>query len=50
MLKEDAMTYTDENTDRHSLYVLLGSLGATLISLPVVWILTAATYAPGLVA
>ena len=47
MMMEDAMT---DNTDTHSLYVLVSSLAATLISLPVVWYFTAAAYAPGLVA
>ena len=47
MLMEDAMT----NTDANSLYVLVCSLTATVISLPAVWYFTAAAYAaPGLVA
>jgi len=46
MLMEDAMT----NPDTHSLYVLVVSLVATLISLPAVWYFTAAAYASGLVA
>ena len=47
MLMEDAMT----NTDANSLYVLICSLAATVISLPAVWYFTAAAYAaPGLVA
>ena len=47
MLMEDAMTHTDSNT----LYVLVCSLAATLMSLPAVWYFTAAAYAaPGLVA
>lgn len=39
MLKEDAMThYTDtDNTDGHTLYVLLVSLLATVMSFPAVW-------------
>jgi hypothetical protein len=46
-LMEDAMT----NTDANSLYVLVSSLLATVISLPAVWYFTAAAYAvPGLVA
>jgi hypothetical protein len=41
------MTHTDAN----SLYVLVSSLFATVISLPAVWYFTAAAYAaPGLVA
>jgi hypothetical protein len=44
MLMEDAMTHTDTN----SLYVLVCSLAATLISLPAVWYFAAT--APGLVA
>ena len=41
------MTHTDTN----SLYVLVCSLAATLMSLPAVWYFTAAAYAaPGLVA
>lgn len=43
------MTHTD-NTDAHTLYVLISSLLATVISLPAVWYFTAAAYAPGLVA
>jgi hypothetical protein len=39
MLMEDAMT---DNTDTHSLYVLVSSLLATVISLPAVWYFTAA--------
>jgi len=67
MMMEDAMTdHTDElmqcvapvvlarhldNTDTHSLYVLLISLVGTVTSLPVVWYFTEAAYAaPGLVA
>jgi hypothetical protein len=44
------MTNTD-NTDNsvHTVYVLVFSLLGTLISLPVVWILTAA-YSPGVIA
>jgi hypothetical protein len=51
MLMEDAMTYhTDtDNKDGHTLYVLVISLLATVISLPGVWYFTA-TAAPGLVA
>jgi hypothetical protein len=49
MLKEDHMDTTD-NTDTHSLYVLISSLLGTLISLPAVWYLSAVLYAPGLVA
>jgi hypothetical protein len=46
MLMEDAMTNPDNNT----LYVLICSLAATVISLPAVWYFTAAAYAaPGLV-
>ena len=47
MTMEDAMT---DNTDTHSLYVLVSSLAATLISLPAVWYFSAVVYAPGLVA
>ena len=43
-LMEDAMTHTDTN----SLYVLVCSLAATLVSLPTVWYFAAT--APGLVA
>jgi len=44
---EDAMTRTDTN----SLYVLVCSLAATVISLPAVWYFTATAYvASGLVA
>lgn len=52
MLKEDAMThYTDiDNTDGHTLYVLVASLLGTLLSLPAVWYLTAAAYAPAVLA
>jgi hypothetical protein len=41
LLMEDAMThYTDtDNTDGHTLYVLIISLAATVISFPVVWAL-----------
>jgi hypothetical protein len=47
MLMEDAMTHTDAN----SLYVLICSLAATVISLPAVWYFTSAAYAAsGLVA
>ena len=46
MLMEDAMT----NTDANSLYVLVCSLTATVISLPAVWYFTAAAYAPGVLA
>ena len=46
MLMEDAMT----NPDARGLDVLLGSLIATLISLPAVWYFTAAAYGSGLVA
>jgi hypothetical protein len=47
MLMEDAMT----NTDTNSLYVLICSLTATVISLPAAWYFAAAAYAaPGLVA
>jgi hypothetical protein len=47
MLMEDVMTHTDAN----SLYVLICSLAATVISLPAVWYFTAVAYAaPGLVA
>ena len=46
-LMEDAMAHNDTN----SLYVLVCSLTATVISLPAVWYVTAAAYAaPGLVA
>jgi hypothetical protein len=38
------------NSDARSLYVLVISLLATVISLPVVWYFTAAAYASGLVA
>ena len=41
MLMEDVMTHTDAN----SLYVLICSLAATVISLPAVWYFTAAAYA-----
>ena len=44
MLMEDVMTHTDTN----SLYVLICSLAATVISLPAVWYFAAT--APGLVA
>jgi hypothetical protein len=44
---EDAMAHTDTN----SLYVLVSSLVATVISLPAVWYFSAAAYAAsGLVA
>jgi hypothetical protein len=44
---EDVMAHTDAN----SLYVLVSSLVATVISLPEVWYFSAAAYAaPGLVA
>jgi len=46
MLMEDAMT----NPDANSLYVLVASLVATVISLPAVWYFSAAAYAAGLVA
>ena len=47
MLMEDAM----KNPDARSLYVLIASLCATLISLPAVWYFAAAAHAaPGLVA
>jgi hypothetical protein len=47
MLMEDVMTHTDAN----SLYVLVCSLAATVISLPAVWYFTAAAYAaPGVLA
>ena len=40
-----------DNTDTHSLYVLIVSLLGTLIALPAVWYFTEAAYAaPGLVA
>ena len=47
LLMEDAMThYTDtDNTDGHTLYVLVASLLASMISLPAVCYLTAAAYA-----
>ena len=44
MLMEDAMT----NPDTNSLYVLICSLAATVMSLPTVWYFSAT--APGLVA
>jgi hypothetical protein len=47
MLMEDAMT---DHTDTHSLYVLVSSLLATVISLPAVWYFSAAVYAPVVVA
>lgn len=47
MLMEDVMTHTGAN----SLYVLVCSLTATVITLPAVWNFTAAAYAAhGLVA
>jgi hypothetical protein len=46
MLMEDVM----KNPDAHTLYVLLASLVAALISLPAVWYFTAAYAASGLVA
>jgi hypothetical protein len=47
MLMEDAMP----NPDNNSLYVLICSLAATVISLPAVWYFAAAAYAtPGLIA
>jgi hypothetical protein len=46
MLMEDAMTHTDTN----SLYVLICSLTATVISLPVAWYFAAAGYAPAILA
>ena len=47
MLMEDLMNTADTN----SLYVLVCSLAAAVISLPAVWYLSAAAYAaPGLVA
>jgi hypothetical protein len=63
MVMEDVMTHTDklmqcaapvvvarlENPDARSLYVLVASLLATVISLPAVWYFTAA-HASGLVA
>ena len=42
MLMEDVMN----NPDANSLYVLVISLLGTLVSLPAVWFLTAAAYAP----
>jgi hypothetical protein len=56
MLMEDAMVPEtgklieafDET--RRTLYVLISSLAATVISLPVVWYFAAAYAAPGLVA
>lgn len=36
---------TTDNTDANSLYVLICSLLATVISLPAVWYFTAAAYA-----
>ena len=67
MMMEDAMTdHTDElmqcvapvvlarhldNTDTHSLYVLIVSLLGTVLALPAVWYFTEAAYAAsGLVA
>ena len=39
--------HTDiDNTDGHTLYVLLVSLLATVMSLPAIWYFAAATYAP----
>ena len=35
-----------KNPDSHTLYVLVASLFATLISLSAVWYFTAAAYAP----
>jgi hypothetical protein len=46
MLMEDAMT----NTDNNSLYVLICSLAATVISLPAVGYFAAAYAAPGVIA
>jgi hypothetical protein len=47
MLMEDAMT----NTDANSLYVLVCSLAATVISVPAVWYFSAVAYASsGLIA
>jgi hypothetical protein len=46
MMMEDAMA---DNTDTHSLYVLVSSLAATLVSLSAVWYFTAAAFAPGLI-
>ncbi len=45
-------TNTDTDTDNggHTIYVLVFSLLGILISLPLVWIFAAATYAPGVVA
>ena len=45
MLMEDVMTHTDTN----SLYVLVCSLAATVISLPAVWYFAAAYASSGLV-
>jgi hypothetical protein len=46
------MTDTNTDTDNggHTIYILVISLLATMISLPAVWYFTAAAYAPGLVA
>jgi hypothetical protein len=46
MLMEDVMTHTDAN----SLYVLVCSLAATVISLPAIWYFTAAAYAQAVLA
>jgi hypothetical protein len=65
MLMEDVMTHTDKlmqcaapvvvarylsNPDARSLYVLITSLLATLMSLPAVWYFTAAAHASGVIA
>jgi hypothetical protein len=56
MLMEDAMTDTAKlieafDETRRTLYVLVYSLAATMISLPAVWYFAATAYAaPGLVA
>ena len=44
------MTSQDQDNNRSSLYVLGCSTITTLISLAAVWIYTASTYAPGVVA
>jgi hypothetical protein len=44
------MTSQDRDNSKSSLYVLACSTTGTLISLAAVWIYTASTYAPGVVA
>ena len=50
MTNTNTDTETDTDNGCHTIYVLVFSLLGTLISLPLVWIFTAAAYAPGVVA